>query len=112
MKKLILVSCLSLGACSSTGVLPIGPDTYRITGSAINSFGGQVTAEAEALKTANEYCQSQGRQLLLIADQRGEPTLGSGGFSMNFRCLAPGEQELRRPNYRPTPNIAIQPQNR
>ena len=108
MRKLILASCLSIGACSSTGVLPIGPDTYRITGSAINSFGGQVTAEAEALKTANEYCQNQGRQMLLIADQRGEPTLGSGGFSMNFRCLAPGE----RPNYRPTPNIAIQPQNR
>jgi hypothetical protein len=112
MRKLILASCLSLGACSSTGVLPIGPDTYRITESAINSFGGQVTAEAGALKTANEYCESQGRQMLLIADQRGEPTLGSGGFSMNFRCLAPGDQELRRPNYRPTPNIANQPQNR
>jgi hypothetical protein len=95
MRKLILASCLSLGACSSTGVLPIGPDTYRITGSAMDSFGGQVTAEKEALKTANEYCQSQGRQLLMIADQRGEPTIGSGEFSMNFRCLAPGE--------RPTP---------
>jgi hypothetical protein len=45
---------LRLGACCTTEVLPVGPDTYRVGGIASNSLGGYATAEAEALKRANE----------------------------------------------------------
>jgi hypothetical protein len=108
IRKLGLVLCAVLAGCSTTEVLPVGPDTYRVSGTAINSFGGYTTAETEALTKANEYCQSQGRQLLMLNHQDSAPTLGSGAAGVTFRCLAPGDPELRRPNYRPGPNVVIE----
>jgi hypothetical protein len=100
----MLAGCVTDAAST---VLPIGPDTYRVSGSAYTSFGGYAAGEAEALKTANHYCQSQGRQMLMLSHE-GTATIGSGTAYINFRCLAEGDRDLKRPTYRPTPNIVIE----
>jgi hypothetical protein len=102
-----LLLALSLGACSTTEVLPVGPDTYRVNAAAPHGLGGYATAGADALKKANEYCQSQGRQIMMVTDQNAS-SLGIGAAAVTFRCLAPGEPGLQRPNYRPAPNVVIE----
>jgi hypothetical protein len=111
MRPMGLVLCAALAGCGTTDVLPVGPDTYRVSGTAINSFGGYTTAEAEALNKVNEYCQSQGRQLLMLNHQDSAPTLGSGAAGVTFRRLAPDDPELKRPNYKPGPNDVIENRN-
>jgi hypothetical protein len=103
-----LAGCQGAGVFGGgTGVLPVGPDTYTLTQNAITSFGGTVTAQQQALTIANEYCQQQGRQFLLSSAQP-SATLGSGTYSIIFRCYTAGDPDLRRPNYRPSPNIVIE----
>ena len=89
----------------------MGPDTYTITENVILSFGGAVAAQEKATKTANEYCQNQGRQLLALNYQT-IPKGGSESFSMTFRCLTSADLELRRPNLQPVPNVVIQDRRR
>jgi hypothetical protein len=59
-------------------VLPVGPDTYTITENAILSFGGAVTAQEKATRTATDYCAHQGRQFLTLNYQT-SPKVGSEG---------------------------------
>lgn len=97
-----------LTACGTTGkVLTLGPDTYRISASKHNLSGGAPEAEANALESANTFCTSKGKQVMV--------TNMSSGFdrpfytyTATFRCLAVGDPELRRPVYESAPDMVIQ----
>jgi hypothetical protein len=105
MTKLIPVLLLttSLAACASSGAMPVGPDTYVITSRAPPVAGGSMTAETNAISEANAYCQGLGRQMVMMSDQN-----GGVQSRISFRCLAPGDPELKRPNLKPAPNIVIE----
>ena len=99
---------LALGACSSTGVLPAGPDTYMITEQRPGIAGGGPAAQSAAISEAAQYCASAGKQYLPMNMQM----TGAPGFpqsySVTFRCLAKDDPELRRPNFQKTPDIVIE----
>lgn len=82
---------LTLAACaSSSGVFQVGPDTYQITTTAITSFGGAGTARAEAIRTANAHCQTQGKQAVVI-DAEMDSQFTQGSSDITFRCVTAEE---------------------
>lgn len=101
---------LTLVACNTTsGVLPMGPDTYSLSTS--SEFGGTVEAKKLALTEANNYCKSMGKELLpLNTAQSVKPDWTGdsiGHYDIDFRCLGVGDEELQRPQINSVPDIVI-----
>lgn len=102
------VLAATLAGCGTTSkVLTLGPDTYRVSASKHNLSGGAPEAEANALKSAESFCTSRGKQLLVS-------NMSSGfdrpfyTYTATFRCLGAGDPDLRRPIYQSTPDLIIQ----
>lgn len=89
MKRISTFLALLLTGCaSSSGVFPVGPDTYRVTGTAITTFGGSGTASRSAIDAATGYCASQGRTLVVV-DSTASSGITQGDASVTFRCVTP-----------------------
>ncbi len=113
MRNGVIIATLAstLAGCVSTGgPQQIGPDSYLIGSTMAPIAGGSIAAQGEALQQANAFCASQGRQLLMTSEQTGVGNRGLGA-TVTFRCLLPGDPELRRPNLKPAPNIVIENRN-
>ncbi len=110
------IGCLT--ACAmSTGILPVGPDTYTITETYAPIRGGATTAEQVALTETNEFCEDKGKKFLPMNMAEGgipfqENLYGPTRYRVTFRCLAPNDPQLVRPNFEPAPNIVIEQRNR
>jgi hypothetical protein len=78
----------------STGILPVGPDTYTITERYVPVRGGAFTAQQSTLTQGNAYCAAQGKQFMALDKQTlpGMETRIDTGYSVTFRCLEPGTQ--------------------
>lgn len=94
-----LTSCGTI--TTSTGPLPIGPDTWRI--SAKDGIKGFGPSQAIALKEANQFCVSLNKNILVIGTKEIQPF----SSEVTFRCLKSGDAELVRPNLQPAPNSII-----
>jgi hypothetical protein len=99
----VLLFAVPLAGCISSGPMSVGPDTYMISDRAPPIAGGAMAAETNAVTEANAYCQSLGRQMVLQSDQNGVTN-----SRIVFRCLLPGDPELKRPNLKPAPNVVIE----
>jgi hypothetical protein len=104
---------MSAGCASSTGVLPVGPDTYSISAGASAARGGLAGARGTALKEAGEYCAKAGKQILVqdisaSSSDTGRPLDISQNSNVIFRCLSEGDPELKRPNLETRPDVVIQ----
>lgn len=107
----MFAATFSLVGCeTSTGILPIGPDTYTI---AVGSeLGGSIGAKKQALTEANQFCLQRGQQLMPLQSAGGmtRDAFGDaiGTFDFTFRCLSPGDPGLGRPGMAPVPDVVIQ----
>ncbi|MFO1324177.1 MAG: hypothetical protein U1F15_08935 [Burkholderiales bacterium] len=116
MKKgkeaVLIVGALVVSGCAlSSGVLPMGPDTYSVSVSAAPARGGTTGARQVALTEAGKYCADQGKQILVTNTSAAQTNnLGAGKIDVTFQCLAKGDPDLQRPTYRSTPDIVIQDQ--
>jgi hypothetical protein len=109
--------CPRCAACSNSGVLPLGPDTYRIavTRCAGLACGGSAAAHRKAIGEAQEYCAKQGKQFLVIGTNQGGGVYAgsvSADVQVDFRCLNPGDPGLVRPTLEPVPDVVIQDRRR
>jgi len=102
------VLAATLAGCGTTSkVLTLGPDTYRVSASKHNLSGGAPEAEANALESAAAFCEGRSKQLIVS-------NMSSGfdrpyyTYTATFRCLAPGDPDLRRPVYQSEPDLVIQ----
>jgi hypothetical protein len=83
-------SLLLVAGCAMTsGVVPIGPDTYVLSEMRAPVRGGGAEAQRAVLAGAAGFCQRQGRSVLLLdlrpdGDPRGDywPT----AFDATFQC--------------------------
>jgi hypothetical protein len=103
--SLALLFCLS--ACTSSGVLQIGPDTYTISTS--NELSPAL-AKKRALQDAEEHCQSKGQYVMPMRTHTGSHVDSFGDniatYDFTFRCLEEGDPDLSRPEIKdPTVNI-------
>jgi hypothetical protein len=91
----------------SRGVMPLGPDTYRIHGSRGLPLGGNVGVEKDALEEASRYCVQLDKQFMGIGTYgTGRPGVlanAGGGYQLDFRCLNRGDPGLGRPTSTPAP---------
>jgi len=85
MFRVIALALLVAGCASSSGVFAIGDDTYRVSSTAITSFGGAATAKGDAYRKATDYCANMGKHLQLV-DQRQDAQFTQGSVDVTFRC--------------------------
>lgn len=104
-----LVLLFAAGCGGSSGVLRLGPDTYRTSASAAPIAGGAVAAERAALDEAQRHCASLHREIL-VQTLHTTPAIpfNQARASVSFRCLAAGDPELRRPTLEQAPNVVIE----
>ena len=113
MKKIIATTVVgaALTACASSGaILNVGPDTYTTSSLRHILAGGPIAAQEAAMQSADAYCQSMRKQILVKDTQArvGEVTL----FNVTFQCLARGDRDLIRPNLVQRPDIVIENRGR
>jgi hypothetical protein len=94
---------LSVTACTDTGPIKVGPDTYQIATRV--AFGGPASAKGDALKEANAFCESKNREMLLSREQSSECALhgGCGEAEIVFYCLTSDDPQLKRPQFHSDP---------
>jgi hypothetical protein len=107
MKYALILLIAALAGCgtvpSSSGVLPLGPDTYRISARA--SMGAEAQSQKMAVLEGQQYCKTVGREFMVIGTK---VLKASGGYEVTFRCLKANDPELVRPNLEKAPDTVIQ----
>jgi hypothetical protein len=88
----------SLVACTDTGPMQIGKDTYSI--SVRVPLSGPSGAKGQALQEANTFCAKQNRQVLLDHENSHECALhgGCGEAEITFLCLAADDPRYTAPH--------------
>jgi hypothetical protein len=96
------VAAATMTACSHSGVVPMGPDTYMIANSewGFSSGGYQ---KAKILQEASDYCHSLGKEMLPISSKQDDLRFGrTPSAEVQFRCLPAGDPDLKRPTLEPS----------
>lgn len=115
MKKrsTLVLAPLFLIGCASSGVLPIGKDTYTISTS--NELS-PAYAKRAALTEANDFCAQQGKYLVPVNTTQGSHVDSFGDnlatFDFTFRSVAEGDPEIQRPNPRKEADVVIEDRRR
>lgn len=91
MKKLPVVIILLLSACaSSSGVVPLGRETFMVSRSekGFDTTGSRV--KADALKEANAYCSGNGKTIELVNSSEKDmmPFKSDAQAEVVFKCVA------------------------
>lgn len=112
MRFLLAFAVIILAGCAphSSGVLKLGPDTFTTSASAAGARGGSSEARKIVLTEANEYCAQLGKEILVtnIGTATTNYQYGHGKAEITFRCLAKGDPQLQRPEFRQTPDVTIE----
>lgn len=89
MKRLTLTLMLVLVGCSSTGVVPVGADSFMIAQrSAQIGFGPPDGVKADVYREANAFCGKDGKAVDTIDLQITNSGLAKpGNVSLTFRCV-------------------------
>ena len=102
MKVWIIVGLFLLAGCiTTTGVVPMGEDTYMI-GKSSNLTSDSSTIKAAAYREAIEYCAKLGKKIQVVRAEEQDMRLGShvGTAEIQFMCLDEDDPELNRPKLR------------
>jgi hypothetical protein len=85
-----LTLLLSIAGCTSTtGIVPVGPDTYILSEMRAPVRGGGAAAQVAVLSEATAFCQQQGRELALLSLlPDGDPRIYEWptAFNATFQC--------------------------
>ncbi len=81
----IVAVCLLAGCGSSSGVMQVGPDAFRISSEAYSISG----AETDVVEAATRHCASIGKQVNVTGMSHTPYVLGASYASAtaNFRCV-------------------------
>lgn len=108
----LLISATVVGcAASSTGIVPMGRDTYMIAKEQGSGFPGLGTMKGEIITEGVQFCQKQGKEFQITATKETQPPYILGNYprsEIEFMCLNPGDKDLQRPRLQPVPNTIIQ----
>lgn len=110
MKIIIFAAIVFLTGCVSSGVVPMGQDTFMITKQSSTGFHSASSVKADIYKEGSAYCASQGKEIQPVNDQGvdGVPGRSFANAEIQFRCLSKGDAELGRPTMKPIANIRIE----
>lgn len=108
---LVLTGLLIGCASTTTGVVPMGRDTYMIAKEQGSGFPGLGTMKGEIITEAVQFCAKQGKEFQIISTKETQPPYILGNYprsEIEFMCLNAGDKELQRPKLQPVPNTVIQ----
>jgi hypothetical protein len=109
MKKIIFAFVVFLTGCASSGVIPMGQDTFMISKQSSTGFHSAGSVKADIYREGSAYCASQGKEFQPVNDRGvdGVPGRSFANAEVQFRCLSKGDAELSRPTMKPIANIRI-----
>lgn len=94
----ILFAAIALAGCATSGVAPLGQDSYMITRH-VWGFTGPSPIKAELLQEADDYCRIHGKVLLVTKIvEIGLKFGGEPAAEVYFRALDPNDPELKKPH--------------
>lgn len=94
----VLFAVIALTGCATSGVAPLGQNTYMIT-KHVWGFAGPSPIKAELLQEADDYCKSQGKVLLVTKTvEIGLKFGGEPAAEVYFKALDPNDPELKQPH--------------
>jgi len=104
MKTKIIVLALStvimaalISGCTSSGVVPMGQNTYMISKS-VWGLTGPAPIKAAAIKEADDYCKKQGKVLRVTKTVEISIKFGSTpAAEVYFKALDTNDPELKQP---------------
>jgi hypothetical protein len=104
------LATLLVGCVSTTDVVPVGKDSYLISGRAnggLNAGKGTI----QATQKANAYCASQNKFMIVRRiDTNGNAAVFGESASLYFSCVTQDDPEYQRPNLRRDPTEVIEDQ--
>lgn len=89
MRNIAILVALAVSACgtNSSGVVPIGPDTYMIGGEGGYWNTGGANVAATLFKEANAFCAQQGKTMSALGAQTQDMSMGNwASAGVRFRC--------------------------
>ncbi len=109
-----LLCVVLIAGCASSGVIPVGQDTFMISKQSSTGYHSAGSVKAEIFSEASSYCLGQGKSLQPVSDQGidGVPGRSFANAELVFRCLAAGDSGLGRPTRTPVANIRVEQLNK
>jgi hypothetical protein len=113
MKVGIIVFVVFVASCvSTTDIVPVGKDSYLISGRAnggLNAGKGTI----QATQKANAYCATQHKLMIIRrVDTSGNAAVFGESANLYFSCVDETDPEYVRPNLKKDPTTVIEDQRR
>ena len=97
---LSIVTLAFIAECTtSSGVVPLGQNTYMISRAEKGFRGASTSVKAAALKEANLFGTRQGKVMVVIKTVQKDmkPFRSDAAAEVHFKALSPNDPELQRP---------------
>lgn len=109
----LLISLVVVG-CASTGIVPIGKDTYMVSKQSATGYESAVGNKGQVLVEANKFCTRQGLVMVLVSlnTKDGVPGRSYATAELVFRAVGPEDAENQRPKLERAPDATIEVRNR
>jgi len=91
MKAATLMLCIALTACtSSSGVIPDGPSSFRISYTGDTGFSNSNTLKEKVYQEASTFCAGQGEivETVRIDSKQSQPYGGWPEATLLFNCVS------------------------
>jgi len=109
MKIYVFAATALISGCVSTSeIIPVGKDSYMVSGSGTGGLSYGKTLAA-ALKSANTYCAKQ-TKFMIIRREETEGRFNGEAANLMFSCVTADDPEYKRPNLRRDPTTIIEDQ--
>ena len=78
-----------LSGCSSTGIMEIGDDRYKVSKNSMKvGFGAPTGSYEKIYKEAEDFCAKQNKTLDVVDTDIIHPAMGRpGSATLEFRCI-------------------------
>jgi len=106
IKWLPIGSLLLVAGCTAQSpIVPTGKDTYLVSVVSHNQFGDPAVIKATTL--ANEFCEKQGRGIVVIETQQaGTQMMSSSSAQVQFECLDKNDPAYKGVQLRPDKGVS------
>jgi hypothetical protein len=86
---LVPLAAIAMAGCASTGVVPMGKDTFLIAKKSPQvGFGPPIGIKGEAYQEANDFCAKEGKTFESIKLEQTNSGFGrAAAVSLEFRCV-------------------------
>jgi hypothetical protein len=110
----LLVCSLAIALCGcSTGVVPMGKDTYMISRKG-TGWATHGEMKAKCYRDANKFCAKRGLEMVPVSTtgKDGTPGFLPATCELTFRAVPPNDPENVRPIIQKVPDITVEHRER